>query len=154
MNNNPAFGADLEPFMGISSFMRLPVTRNLKDVDVAVMGVPFDSGTSYRSGTRFGPRKIRETSLMIWGHNSTLNVSPLKQLNVVDYGDVSVIPTSIEHTMSAITKTAGEIIKEDTTLITLSYWSMLTHISTPGNKNLTIYPTAMARHFDTHCKKA
>ncbi|MFN8385493.1 MAG: arginase family protein [Anaerolineales bacterium] len=58
--------------------MRLPVTRELKGVDVAVMGVPFDSGTSYRTGTRFGPRKIREASLMIWGHNSTLNVSPLK----------------------------------------------------------------------------
>lgn len=119
MNDNPAFGADLEPFMGISSFMRLPVTRDLNNVDVAVMGVPFDSGTSYRSGTRFGPRKIRETSLMIWGHNSTLNISPLKKLNVVDYGDVSVIPTSIEHTMDAITKTAGEIIETDTTLITL-----------------------------------
>lgn len=119
MNNNPAFGADLEPFMGISSFMRLPVTRDLKNVDVAVMGVPFDSGTSYRSGTRFGPRKLRETSLMIWGHNSTLNVSPLKKLNVVDYGDVSVIPTSIEHTMTAITKMAGEIIETGTTLITL-----------------------------------
>ena len=55
MNENPAFGADLEPFMGIPSFMRLPVTRDLTNVDVAVMGVPFDSGTSYRSGTRFRP---------------------------------------------------------------------------------------------------
>jgi len=105
--------------MGITSFMRLPVTRDLQNVDVAVMGVPFDSGTSYRSGTRFGPRKIRETSLMIWGHNSTLNISPLKKLNVVDYGDVSVIPTSIEHTMNAITKTAGDILETGTKLITL-----------------------------------
>ena len=119
MNENPAFGADLQPFMGIPSFMRLPVTRELKDVDVAIMGVPFDSGTSYRTGTRFGPRKIRETSLMIWGHNTTLNVTPLKKLKVVDYGDVSVIPTSIEHTMAAITKTASEIIETGTTLITL-----------------------------------
>ena len=119
MNENPAFGADLQPFMGIPSFMRLPVTRELKDVDVAILGVPFDSGTSYRTGTRFGPRKIRETSLMIWGHNSTLNVTPLKKLEVVDYGDVSVIPTSIEHTMTAITKTASEIIETGTTLITL-----------------------------------
>jgi len=119
MNDNPAFGADLQPFMGIPSFMRLPVTRDLKDVDVAIMGVPFDSGTSYRTGTRFGPRKIREASLMIWGHNSTLNVTPLKKLNVVDYGDVSVVPTSIEHTMTAITNTASEIIESGTTLITL-----------------------------------
>lgn len=119
MNDNPAFGANLQPFMGIPSFMRLPVTRELKGIDAAILGVPFDSGTSYRTGTRFGPRKIRETSLMIWGHNSTLNVTPLKKLKVVDYGDVSVIPTSIEHTMTAITKTAGEVIETGTTLITL-----------------------------------
>jgi agmatinase/guanidinopropionase len=119
MNDNPAFGADLQPFMGIPSFMRLPVTRELEGIDVAIMGVPFDSGTSYRSGTRFGPRKIREASLMIWGHNSTLDVTPLKKLKAVDYGDVSVIPTSIEHTMTAITKTAGEIIETGTTLIAL-----------------------------------
>lgn len=119
MNDNPAFGANLQPFMGIPSFMRLPVTRDLKDADVAILGVPFDSGTSYRSGTRFGPRKIREASLMIWGHNATLNVTPLKTLRAVDYGDVSVIPTSIEHTMTAITQTAGEIIETGTTLITL-----------------------------------
>lgn len=119
MNDNPAFGANLQPFMGIPSFMRLPVTRELKDIDVAILGVPFDSSTSYRTGTRFGPRKIREASLMIWGHNTTLNVTPLKTLKVVDYGDVSVIPTSIEHTMTAITKTAGEIIETGTTLITL-----------------------------------
>jgi agmatinase len=56
---------------------------------------------------------------MIWGHNSTLDVTPLKELKAVDYGDVSVIPTSIEHTMEAITKTAGEIIETGTTLITL-----------------------------------
>jgi agmatinase/guanidinopropionase len=119
MNDNPAFGAGLQPFMGIPSFMRLPVTRALDGVDVAILGVPFDSGTSYRSGTRFGPRKIREASLMIWGHNSTLNVTPLKKLKIVDYGDVSVIPPSIEHTMAAITGTAGEIINAGARLITL-----------------------------------
>lgn len=119
MNDNPAFGAGLQPFIGISSFMRLPVSRELEGVEVAILGVPFDSGTSYRTGTRFGPRKIREASLMIWGHNSTLNVTPLKKLKAVDYGDVSVIPTSIEHTMEAITNTAGEIISAGTTLITL-----------------------------------
>lgn len=119
MNDNPAFGAGLQPFMGIPSFMRLPASRNLKDIDVAILGVPFDSGTSYRTGTRFGPRKIREASLMIWGHNPTLNVTPLKKIQAVDYGDVSVIPTSIEHTMTAITNTAAEIIQTGAKLITL-----------------------------------
>ena len=119
MNPNPAFGADLQPFMGIPSFMRLPVTRELEHVDVAILGVPFDSGVSYRSGTRFGPRKIREASLHIWGHNPTMQVTPAKILKIVDYGDVSVIPTSIEHTMTAIAETANRIIKTGTTLISM-----------------------------------
>jgi agmatinase/guanidinopropionase len=119
MNDNPAFGADLQPFMGIPSFMRLPVTRELDGVDVAVMGVPFDSGVSYRSGTRFGPRKIREASLTLWGHNPTMKVTPTEILKVVDYGDVSVIPTSIEHTMAAITGIASEVLNAGTTLIAL-----------------------------------
>ncbi len=114
MNDNPAYGADLQPFMGIPTFMRLPATRDLDGIDVAILGVPFDSGTSYRSGTRIGPRKIREASLTLWGHNPTLQVTPTKTLKVVDYGDVSVIPTSIEHTMQAVTKTASDVLKTST----------------------------------------
>jgi agmatinase/guanidinopropionase len=105
--------------MGIPSFMRLPVTRELTDVDVAILGVPFDSGTSHRSGARFGPRKIREMSLLLWGYNTTLNVRPTDHLKVVDYGDVSVVPPSITHTMEAIQATAGGIIENGTTLISL-----------------------------------
>lgn len=119
MNDNPAFGADLQPFMGIPSFMRLPVTRDLSTIDVAIMGAPFDSGVSYRSGARFGPRKIREASLTLWGHNPILKVTPTETLKVVDYGDVSIIPTSIEHTMAAITETAGRVIQSGVTLISL-----------------------------------
>lgn len=119
MNENPAFGADLQPFMGIPTFMRLPATRELSGVDVAVLGVPYDSGVSYRSGARFGPRKIREASLTLWGHNPTLKVTPLHALKVIDYGDVSVIPTSIEHTMAAITQSAAEVIGAGVTLIAL-----------------------------------
>jgi len=119
MNDNPAFGADLQPFMGIPSFMRLPVSRELSGIDVAVLGIPFDSGVSYRSGTRFGPRKIREASLTLWGHNPTMKVTPTEALIVVDYGDVSVIPTSIELTMTAITETTSEVLEGGATLISL-----------------------------------
>ena len=119
MNDNPAFGADLQPFMGIPSFMRLPVSRELSGIDVVVLGIPFDSGVSYRSGTRFGPRKIREASLTLWGHNPTMKVTPTEALKVVDYGDVSVIPTSIEHTMTAVTETASKVLDTGATLISL-----------------------------------
>ena len=119
MNDNPAFGADLQPFMGIPSFMRLPVSRELSGIDVVVLGIPFDTGVSYRSGTRFGPRKIREASLTLWGHNPTMKVTPTEALKVVDYGDVSVIPTSIEHTMTAVTESASKVLDTGATLISL-----------------------------------
>jgi agmatinase len=119
MEKNLAYGADLEPFMGIPTFMRLPATRVLEDVDAVIVGVPFDGGTSYRSGTRFGPRKIREVSLMLWGHNPTMHITPLEQLSVVDYGDISVNPTSIEKTMASITKTASQVLATKTRLIAL-----------------------------------
>jgi agmatinase/guanidinopropionase len=99
--------------------MRLPATRELSGVDVAVMGVPFDSGVSNRSGARFGPRKIREASLTLWGHNPSMKITPTEILKVVDYGDVSIIPTSIEHTMDSITQTASEVLNASATLISL-----------------------------------
>jgi arginase family enzyme len=63
---NPAFGGHLEPFGGITTFMRLPASRELDGIDIAIVGVPFDSGTSYRSGARFGPRKIREAANLVF----------------------------------------------------------------------------------------
>jgi agmatinase len=100
--DHSAYGADLQPFAGITTFMRCPATRDLAGVDVAVIGLPFDSGTSYRSGTRFGPRKIREVSLLLWGYNNPLAVRPLDVLRVVDYGDADVIPPSILDTMANV----------------------------------------------------
>jgi agmatinase/guanidinopropionase len=115
----PAFGADLQPFAGIASFMRCPVTRDLGGVEVAVVGVPFDSGTSYRSGTRFGPRKIRDVSPLLWGYNNPLAVKPLEVLKVVDYGDVDVIPPSIEGTLAHITQEVGALLKAGVTVLAL-----------------------------------
>jgi agmatinase/guanidinopropionase len=105
-----AFGAELQPFAGITSFMRCPVTRTLEGVDVAIVGVPYDGGTSYRSGARFGPRKIREASLMLWGYNNPLAVRPLESLRVIDYGDVDVIPPAILDTMHNIQAEVGQVL--------------------------------------------
>lgn len=118
-SSNPAYGAHMQPFAGIPTFMRQPATRDLTDVDVAVMGVPFDGGTSYRSGTRMGPRKIREASLMLWGYNNVQSIAPLEWLDVVDYGDVDVVPVSIEATMDHITAEAKDVLDSHTTLVTL-----------------------------------
>jgi agmatinase len=118
-NPNPAYGAHLEPFHGIPTFMRRPASRELKGIDVAVVGVPYDSGTSYRSGTRFGPRKIREASLLLWGFNAVLGVAPGDTLEIVDYGDVEVIPVDISATMGAITTEVGAILEQGVTVVSL-----------------------------------
>lgn len=114
-----AFGAELQPFAGITSFMRCPVTRDLTGVDVAVVGVPYDGGTSYRSGARFGPRKIREASLMLWGYNNPLAVKPLDALEVIDYGDADVIPPSIVDTYQNVESEVGAILHAGATVISL-----------------------------------
>ncbi len=112
-NENAAYGSHLEPFSGISTFMRRPATRDLTDVEIAMIGVPFDSGTSYRSGTRFGPRGIREASLLLWGVNAIMDVAPLKVLNVIDYGDIEVIPVDIEASMKAIETGIKTVLDND-----------------------------------------
>ena len=118
-NPNPAFGAHLEPFHGITTFMRLPASRQLEGVDVAITGIPFDSGTSYRSGTRFGPRKIRESSLLLWGFNAVLGVSPAETLKIVDYGDIEIIPVEISKTMGNITQEISHLLQNGVTVIAL-----------------------------------
>jgi agmatinase/guanidinopropionase len=116
---NPALGEHLEPFGGITTFMRQTASREFDGIDVAIVGVPFDSGTSYRSGTRFGPRKIREASLLLWGYNQVMKVAPTDQLRIVDYGDVDVIPVDIQATMQAIAGEVDAILEKDVTVAAL-----------------------------------
>lgn len=117
--SNAAYGADLQPFSGITTFMRQPASRDLQNVDVAILGIPFDSGTSYRSGTRFGPREIRQMSAMLWGKNQALRVAPLDILRVIDYGDVDVVPVDIHETFARTTETVKTILDAGATVISL-----------------------------------
>lgn len=107
------------PFAGIATFGRQPHSRDLADVDVAIVGVPYDGATSYRSGTRFGPRAIREQSLLLWGYNNAQQLDPFAQLRIVDYGDVDVIPVDVLATHSAVERTVGSIISAGCRTITL-----------------------------------
>ncbi|MET0849542.1 MAG: agmatinase [Candidatus Rokuibacteriota bacterium] len=85
-----------------ASFMRLPVIRDPAALDVALLGVPYDGGTSYRPGARYGPRAVREQSSLIRPWNPVLRVAPFERLRVADAGDVDVVPISIERTFEAI----------------------------------------------------
>ena len=118
-HTNSALGEHLEPFHGIPTFMRRPASRVLDGVDVAIVGVPYDSGTSNRPGARFGPRAIREASLILWGHNAILDVAPTEALTIVDYGDVEVYPVDIQATMESITSELGRILDTGVRVVTL-----------------------------------
>jgi len=92
------------------TFMRLPHSRDLAAMDTALVGIPFDGGTSYRAGTRFGPREIRSQSSMIRPFNHVLKVNPFTTRRVADYGDIDVAPVSIERTYEKIEAAVGEIL--------------------------------------------
>jgi agmatinase len=75
-------------FGGATSFLRRTYTKDLSGVDLAITGVPFDQAVTHRTGTRFGPRAIREASaLMPYDPPYGWPTNPLEELNIIDYGD-------------------------------------------------------------------
>ena len=81
--------------------------RELGGQDVAIVGAPFDGGTTYRSGTRFGPAAMRAISALNSGYNFEKGVDLWESLDIVDVGDISVIPANIEKTFDQIDKAIG-----------------------------------------------
>ena len=79
-------------FEGIRTFMRLPHVTDLTGVDFALVGVPFDTGATFRVGARFGPSGIRDNSLLLRPYNPAQDVEIFKYCNGVDYGDLPIIP--------------------------------------------------------------
>jgi agmatinase len=97
-------------FGQVATFMLLPHTTDVTAVDVALLGVPYDGGTSYRAGARFGPRAVREQSSLIRTWNPVLKVHPFERLRVADCGDVDVVPISIERTYEKIEARVDAIV--------------------------------------------
>ena len=97
-------------FSGVSTFMRLPVATAADDLDIAVIGIPFDGGTTYRPGTRFGPRAVREQSAIIRPWNPVLKLNPFEKWRMGDCGDLSINPLSLEDTFERITTQLNEVL--------------------------------------------
>src|SRR5215510_9741948 len=98
-------------FSGIPTFMRLPHISRTEELDIAVIGVPFDGGTTYRPGPRFGPRNIRVQSAMIRPWNPVLKVNPFENWRIADYGDLSINPLSTEDTYQRINEQLGNLLR-------------------------------------------
>jgi agmatinase len=103
---------ELPHFAGINTFMKAPFCENVHNIgryDAAILGVPFDGGTTYRPGTRFGPQGIRKISALYTPYNYELGVDLREQMNLCDAGDVFVIPANIEKTFDQISRGMGHI---------------------------------------------
>ena len=98
-------------FSGVPTFMRLPHIPRAEELDIAMIGVPFDGGTTYRPGARFGPRNIRVQSAMIRPWNPALQVNPFAKWRIADFGDLSLNPLSIEDTYRRITDQLREVLR-------------------------------------------
>ena len=103
----PVSGFDLPRFAGVPSFMRLPHVGDdnpqFAAVDIGIVGVPWDSGTTNRPGPRHGPRQLRDASTMIRAQHPVSGVRPFDLVNCADLGDVGPNPADIADTMSRIT---------------------------------------------------
>lgn len=138
----------LPPFAGICTFARSPFQPTPLATDVAILGVPYDSSTSYRSGTRLGPRALREQSQLLWGYNNVLQVSPFTELKVVDAGDVSVVPVDILATHRVIEAAAESWLNLGAKLITLGGDHS---ISLPLlRRHAAVHGPVAVLHFDAH----
>ncbi|GAA4024591.1 agmatinase family protein [Arthrobacter methylotrophus] len=104
-------------FAGIKTFLKAPYCEDISEVDqfdVAFLGIPFDTGTTYRPGTRFGPQSVRNISALYDGYNLDLAVDLQQEISMCDAGDVFVIPGNIEKTFDQIDKAVSYIMQKGT----------------------------------------
>jgi guanidinobutyrase / D-arginase len=106
-------------FAGPATFARLPRLDEVERADVAVLGVPFDSGTSYRPGARFGPAHIRAASKLLRTYNPVLDVEPFSVQQVVDAGDVTCNPFDIADAVMQIDAGARVVLERSAKLVTI-----------------------------------
>ncbi|MEX1079995.1 MAG: agmatinase [Homoserinimonas sp.] len=96
-------------FAGIATFARLPRLEDVERADVAIVGVPFDSGVSYRPGARFGPAHVREASRLLRPYNPAQEISPFAVQQVADAGDIAANPFNIDDAVREIEAGALEL---------------------------------------------
>ena len=123
VNNGEIIGqvdaTQMPRYGGIATFAHLPQINEVTDVDVAIVGVPFDTGVSYRPGARFGPNHVRESSRLLRPYNPAANVSPFATQQVVDAGDIAANPFDIEEAISSIHKSYDQLLERAKRVVTI-----------------------------------
>ncbi|GAA2209006.1 agmatinase [Nonomuraea monospora] len=115
----PVDSSRVPRFAGPATFARLPRLDEVGHADVAVVGVPFDSGVSYRPGARFGPSAVREASRLLRPYHPGLDISPFAAQQVADGGDVACNPFAIGEAVETIEAAASGLTANGTRLVTI-----------------------------------
>ena len=117
--NQPLGGNEMPRFGGPATMMRLPAQATAEGLDVAFVGIPMDIGTSNRSGTRHGPRQIRDESRMLRPYNMATGAAPFEHLQVADIGDVPINTFDLKKSVDIITEFHADILAHGAIPLTL-----------------------------------
>ncbi|MCH9696351.1 MAG: agmatinase [Gammaproteobacteria bacterium] len=144
-------GTTPEPtYGGVTSFMRRKYSKDVSQADVAVLGVPFDTATTNRSGTRLGPRAIRNSStIMAWERPYGMEFDPFDKLAVVDAGDAYFDFGKPESVPDAIQQAAFDIISQGPGLLSLGGDHFITYPLLKAHVEKFGGPISLL-HFDAH----
>jgi guanidinobutyrase / D-arginase len=115
----PIDASRIPRFAGPPTFALLPRRDEVGRCDVAVVGVPFDSGTSYRPGARFGPAAVRQGSRLLRPWHPSLRVAPFGAQQVADAGDIACNPFDIKEAMDQIEAAAAGLLAEAAHLLAI-----------------------------------
>lgn len=115
----PVDATKVPRFAGFATFARLPRREEVERCDVAVLGMPFDAGTSYRPGARFGPQAIRAASRLLRPYNPALDVSPFAGQQVTDAGDLALNPFDIGEAVAAIEAGLDQVLQTSGRVVAL-----------------------------------
>ncbi len=147
----PVSGFDLPRFAGVPSFMRLPQLNmdhpRLGEVEIGLIGVPWDAGTTNRPGPRHGPRQIRDMSTMIRAQNDATGVRPFETANCADLGDVGPNPADLEDSLERITAFYEKIRSHEIKPLTAGGDHLC---SLPILRGLAKFGPLGMIHFDSH----
>jgi len=145
--HQPVDAAKVPRFAGHSTFMRLPAVETARGLDIALVGIPWDGGTTNRAGARHGPREVRNQSSLMRRAHHVSGIQPFSVANVADVGDLTVNPIDLQDSLKSIESGIRAIVDEGA--IPLSV----------GGDHLTTLPVlrAISRgrklgliHFDAH----
>ena len=145
----PIDAAQVPRYAGAATYARLPRLDQVNHADVAVVGVPFDTGVSYRPGARFGGNHIREASRLLRPYNPAQDTSPFENLQVADAGDLAVNPFNINEAIETIQAGALDLTEGGTKLLTLGGDHTIALPLLRAAAERAGEPVAML-HFDAH----